>query len=151
MKTERQAIIKEIISEKKIETQQQLMDELLLRGIDTTQATLSRDMRDLRLVKESAGKKLPSYYVISREPEGKAENDDLMRKLLKPSLKSYDNAGNLIVIKTYPGLASAACAAIDGMDIPNLVGTIAGDDTIFVAMKTELAAEDLVERLHELI
>lgn len=149
MKSGRQTVIIDIISEKIIETQQQLIEELAARGIRSTQATLSRDIRDLKLIKEpsSDGR---SRYVQKEEPEEK-KADDIMRAILKPSVKSYEAARNILVIKTFPGLASAACAAIDGMEIHGLVGTIAGDDTIFVAMKTSQLADEMVEKMHEIL
>lgn len=150
MKTGRQTVIIDIISQKNIETQQQLMDELAARGITTTQATLSRDIRDLKLIKEPSSDG-GARYVRKEDPEEEQRADNVIRVLLKPSVKSYESAMNLVVIKTFPGLASAACAAIDGMDIPGLVGTIAGDDTFFIAMKTVQQAEELVERMHVLL
>ena len=150
MKSGRQSVIMDIISEKDIETQQQLMEELMERGVHSTQATLSRDIHDLHLVKEPVfgGK---SRYVCRKEPAKEIKADDVLRSILKPSVKSYEAAQNLIVIKTFPGVASAACAAINGMEIDGLVGTIAGDDTIFVAMKTNQMAEILIERMHEIL
>ena len=149
MKSGRQTVIIDIISEKIIETQQQLIEELAARGIRSTQATLSRDIRDLKLIKEPSADGR-SRYVQKEEPEEK-KADDIMRAILKPSVKSYEAARNILVIKTFPGLASAACAAIDGMEIHGLVGTIAGDDTIFVAMKTSQLADEMVEKMHEIL
>lgn len=150
MKSGRQAVIIEIISENNIETQQQLIDALAARGIRSTQATLSRDIRDLRLVKEPA-EGGGSRYVRKEEPQEEKSVEDLMRVILKPGVRSYEAAENIVVIKTFPGVASAACAAIDGMQIDGLVGTIAGDDTIFMAMKTSGKALELVERMHEIL
>ena len=150
MKSGRQTIILDIISEKDIETQQQFIEELAARGIKSTQATLSRDIRDLKLIKEpsSAGH---SKYVRKQEPEEEKRVDEIMRAMLKPSVKSYESAQNIIVIKTFPGLASAACAAIDSMEISGLVGTIAGDDTIFIAMKTSQLADEMIDKMHEIL
>lgn len=145
MKPGRQNAILEIISEKDIETQDQLMQELAARGVKSTQATLSRDIKDMRLVKE-LGPSGNYRYVVA----AKAETTDLdmrLKKILRESLVSYDVAQNLLVIRTLPGLASAACSAFDSMEIENLVGTLAGDDTAFLAMRDK---ESAVKLYHEI-
>ena len=145
MKPGRQNAILEIISEKDIETQNQLMQELAARGVKSTQATLSRDIKDMRLVKE-LGPSGNYRYVVA----AKTETPDLdmrLKKILRESLVSYDVAQNLLVIRTLPGLASAACSAFDSMEIENLVGTLAGDDTAFLAMRDK---ESAVKLYHEI-
>lgn len=145
MKPGRQNAILEIIAEKDIETQNQLMQELAARGVKSTQATLSRDINDMRLVKE-LGPSGNYRYVVA----AKAETTDLdmrLKKILRESLVSYDVAQNLLVIRTLPGLASAACSAFDSMEIENLVGTLAGDDTAFLAMRDK---ESAVKLYHEI-
>lgn len=127
MKPGRQNAILEIISEKDIETQNQLMQELAARGVKSTQATLSRDIKDMRLVKE-LGPSGNYRYVVAAKTET-TDLDMRLKKILRESLVSYDVAQNLLVIRTLPGLASAACSAFDSMEIENLVGTLAGDDT----------------------
>ena len=145
MKPGRQNAILEIIAEKDIETQNQLMQELAARGVKSTQATLSRDIKDMRLVKE-LGPSGNYRYVVA----AKAETTDLdmrLKKILRESLVSYDVAQNLLVIRTLPGLASAACSAFDSMEIENLVGTRGGDDTAFLAMRDK---ESAVKLYHEI-
>ena len=145
MKPGRQNAILEIIAEKDIETQNQLMQEMAARGVKSTQATLSRDIKDMRLVKE-LGPSGNYRYVVA----AKAETTDLdmrLKKILRESLVSYDVAQNLLVIRTLPGLASAACSAFDSMEIENLVGTLAGDDTAFLAMRDK---ESAVKLYHEI-
>ena len=145
MKPGRQNAILEIIAEKDIETQNQLMQELAARGVKSTQATLSRDIKDMRLVKE-LGPSGNYRYVVA----AKAETTDLdmrLKKILREGLVSYDVAQNLLVIRTLPGLASAACSAFDSMEIENLVGTLAGDDTAFLAMRDK---ESAVKLYHEI-
>ena len=145
MKPGRQNAILEIISEKDIERQNQLIQELPARGVKSTQATLSRDIKDMRLVKE-LGPSGNYRYVVA----AKAETTDLdmrLKKILRESLVSYDVAQNLLVIRTLPGLASAACSAFDSMEIENLVGTLAGDDTAFLAMRDK---ESAVKLYHEI-
>ena len=138
MKPGRQSVILKIISERDIETQPQLMQALAERGIKSTQATLSRDIKDMRLVKE-LGPNGNYRYVQAAKPE-QDDSSERLRKILKESLVSFDLAQNLLVIKTLPGLAPAACSAIDGMHIENLVGTLAGDDTAFLAMRDNESA-----------
>ena len=145
MKPGRQNAILEIIAEKDIETQNQLMQELAARGVKSTQATLSRDIKDMRLVKE-LGPSGNYRYVVA----AKAETTDLdmrLKEILRESLVSYDVAQNLLVIRTLPGLASSECSAFDSMEIENLVGTLAGDDTAFLAMRDK---ESAVKLYHEI-
>lgn len=145
MKPGRQNAILEIISEKDIETQNQLMQELAARGVKSTQATLSRDIKDMRLVKE-LGPSGNYRYVVAAKTET-IDLDMRLKKILRESLVSYDVAQNLLVIRTLPGLASAACSAFDSMEIENLVGTLAGDDTAFLAMRDK---ESAVKLYHEI-
>ncbi len=148
MKSGRQNIILEIISQQDIETQHQLLAALAERGIKSTQATLSRDIRDMRLVKE-LGPNGNYRYV----PAGKNESDDFeqrLKKIFRESVISYDVAQNLFIIKTLPGLASAACSAIDAMEIHGLVGSLAGDDTAFLAMRDDEAARELYHEIEML-
>lgn len=145
MKPGRQNAILEIISEKDIETQNQLMQELAARGVKSTQATLSRDIKDMRLVKE-LGPSGNYRYVVAAKTET-SDLDMRLKKILRESLVSYDVAQNLLVIRTLPGLASAACSAFDSMEIENLVGTLAGDDTAFLAMRDK---ESAVRLYHEI-
>ena len=148
MKPDRQNAILEIIAERDIETQHQLLKALAERGVKSTQATLSRDIKDMRLIKE-LGPSGNYRYVAA----GKAEADGTEQRLktiFKESVVSFDVAQNLIVIRTLPGLAPAACSAIDGMDIQGLVGTLAGDDTAFLAMRDTDAAQTLYHEMERL-
>ncbi len=149
MKSKRQDQILEIIAQEDIETQNQLLAALAARGIKSTQATLSRDIRDLHLVKELSANGVYRYAAGSRE--GILDRNSRLRKIFRESVVDYAVAQNLIVIKTLPGLADAACSTLDGMDIPNLVGSIAGDDTAFVAMKDQASAERLCSELEKLL
>ena len=149
MKPGRQSVILEIISERDIETQHQLMQALAQRGIKSTQATLSRDIKDMRLIKE-LGPNGNYRYVQAAKPE-QDDSSERLRKILKESLVSFDLAQNLLVIKTLPGLAPAACSAIDGMHIENLVGTLAGDDTAFLAMRDNDSALRLYHEIETIL
>ncbi len=145
MKPGRQSVILEIISQQDIETQHQLLEALAERGVKSTQATLSRDIKDMRLVKELGPSGKYRYAIAS-----KAESDDFsirLKKIFRESVISYDLAQNLLVIKTLPGLAPAACSAIDGMEINGLVGTLAGDDTAFLAMRDNDSARTLYHEI----
>ena len=149
MKNARQSIILQLISEAEIETQAQLIAALKERGISSTQATLSRDMRELQLVKElgSNGK----YHYVQSGRLKSDENEIRLRKIFKESVTSYTTAQNLVILKTLPGLANAACATLDTMQIDNLAGTIAGDDTAFLAMKDSQSATEFCREIDEMI
>ena len=148
MKVGRQSVIMDIISEKDIETQNQLMDALAERGIKSTQATLSRDIRDMRLVKELGPK--GNYRYVAAPRQDTSDLDIRLKKIFKESVISYDIAQNLLVIKTLPGLAPAACSALDGMEIEGLVGTLAGDDTAFLAMRDNSYAISFYREIEQL-
>ena len=149
MKLGRQSVIMEIINERDIETQNQLMAALAERGVKSTQATLSRDIRDMRLVKELGPK--GNYRYVAAAKQDTPDLDQRLKKIFKESVVSYDLAQNILVIKTLPGLADAACSTLDSMSIPNLIGSIAGDDTAFVAMKDNAAAERFCTEIEKLL
>ena len=138
MKSTRQAMILELISQQDIETQNQMMEALKERGIKSTQATLSLDIKELRLVKELSPSGSYRYVVVNRDEL--SDYDIRLRKIFRECVISYDYAQNLVVLHTMPGLANAAASALDHMSVPELVGTLAGDDTVFLAMKTNEAA-----------
>jgi len=149
MKTARQETILEIIASKDVETQSQLIDELAARGVKSTQATLSRDIKELRLVKELTGAGGYRYAAAGRDEL--SDFDVRLKKIFRESVTSHATAQNILVIRTLPGLASAACAALDGMDIAGLVGTLAGDDTAFIAMKDTESAENFEREIEQLL
>ena len=149
MKSSRQEKILEIIASKDVETQGQLIDELSAKGVKSTQATLSRDIKELRLVKELTG--AGKYRYVAASKDEMTDSDLRLKKIFRESVTSYATAQNILVIRTLPGLASAACAALDGMDIEGLVGTLAGDDTAFIAMKDREAAENLEKEIEKLL
>lgn len=149
MKTARQKKILEIISGKDVETQNQLISELAAQGVKSTQATLSRDIKELRLMKElNAGGK---YRYVAAGRDDITDYDQRLKKILRECVTSYALAQNLLVIRTMPGLAPAACAALDSMEIDGLVGTLAGDDTAFIAMKDNAAAEEFENEIEKLL
>lgn len=148
MKIGRQSVIMDIINEQDIETQNQLIEALAEKGIRSTQATLSRDIREMHLVKE-LGPKGNYRYVAAPKPDN-SDLDMRLKKIFKESVISYDVAQNLLIIKTLPGLAPAACSALDGMEIEGLVGTLAGDDTAFLAMRDNSLAASFYKEIAQL-
>lgn len=148
MKTGRHARILDIISEHPIETQDELLTRLREEGFKATQATISRDIKDLRLVKTLGSDGKYRYVSASRSSTDIRTN---FSNLFSTSVNSIDVAQNLVVIKTLSGMAQAVCAALDSADYPSVVGTIAGDDTIFIACRTADLAVSLTEELKKLI
>lgn len=145
MKPTRHVKILEIIEKKTISTQQELRRALLDEGYDVTQATVSRDINDLKLIKV----RMPSgkyAYGISGRDEA-LNNPEKFSKLFSEAMIKAENAQNIIVIKTYPGMANALCSLIDAMKNHDIVGTIAGDDTIFIVARTSECAESLKHEL----
>ena len=149
MKSARQNRILEIIAQHDVETQHQLMEELRRQGIKSTQATVSRDIKELRLVKELSPEGRYRYASALRE-EG-TDFDKRLKKIFRESVTSFSVAQNIIVIKTLPGLASAACSTLDAMEIKNLVGTLAGDDTAFLAMYDNESARHLLREIEAML
>ncbi len=149
MKSARQEKILEIIEKFDIETQNHLRNALQDEGIQSTQATLSRDIRDLHLVKEltPAG----TYRYAAGGKDGVSDYELRLKKIFRESVVSYAVAQNIIVIKTLPGLADAACSAIDSMHIRNLVGSLAGDDTAFLAMRDNQSAEHFCKEIESML
>ena len=149
MKKNRQNAVLRIIASIDVETQNQLIDELAKEGIESTQATISRDIKDLHLIKELTA--LGTYrYITSGRPD--ADNHAArLKSIFRESVTSYANAQNIVVIKTLPGLAPAACSAIDNMGIKGLIGTIAGDDTGFLAMNGVSDAERFCKEIETML
>lgn len=149
MKGTRQSEILRIISEVEVETQEQLLDELAKRGIRATQATISRDIKQLHLIKELTGHGAYKYAVSNQKTT--LNYAERLRTIFKECVTSFDVAQNIVVINTMPGLASAAAAAIDGMDINDIVGSLAGDDTAILIMRSNDSAESFCHTIHEML
>ena len=149
MKNNRQAMILEIISQENIETQEQLLAKLQERGITSTQATISRDIKQMHLIKEPVGQGVYKYAVSGNRT--KLNFAEKLRTIFRESITSIDSAANIVVIKTMPGLASAACSALDNMDLPYMVGSLAGDDTAFLLMRDTEAAEAFCGEIKEML
>lgn len=148
MKTKRQSKMLELIRKNEIETQEEILAYLLKEGFAVTQATVSRDIRELKLTKiATAGGK--QKYAVLNEPA-----NDLSQKyvrVLKDGYISMDMAQNILVIKTVSGMANAVCASIDAMNIHEIVGTIAGDDTIMCAIRTTEDTVTIMKRLRKIV
>ena len=149
MKNDRQAMILEIISQENIETQEQLLARLQERGISSTQATISRDIKQMHLVKEPVGQGVYKYAVSGNRT--KLNFAEKLRTIFRESITSIDYAQNIVVIKTMPGLASAACSALDNMNISYMVGSLAGDDTAFLLMQDTESAAIFCEEIKEML
>ena len=149
MKNVRQGEILKIIQAKDIDTQDQLVEKLRARGFTTTQATISRDIKQLHLIKEPVGQGRYRYTVSSQR--NKLNVADKLRTIFRESIISVDSAQNIVVIKTMAGLANAAAAAMDGMSISGMVGTLAGDDTALLVMKDAEMAKGFCEDIHEML
>ena len=149
MKDDRQSKILEIIEREPIDTQEQLQQRLQEQGIRCTQATISRDIKQLHLIKEPVGQGRYRYTVSSQR--NKLNVADKLRTIFRESIISVDSAQNIVVIKTMAGLANAAAAAMDGMSISGMVGTLAGDDTALLVMKDAEMAKGFCEDIHEML
>ena len=138
MKAQRQAKIMEIISNRNVETQEQLLEELKSAGFYSTQATISRDIKELRIVKELTSFGTYRYCISTGEVSGTFSGK--LNTIFRECITNFDYAQNILVIHTLPGLASAAASAIDAMSMSVVLGTLAGDDTVFVVMRDNNAA-----------
>lgn len=150
MKHNRQEVIKNIISTHNVETQEELLTLLNKEGFNTTQATVSRDIRELNLKKISyeGGKK----YAIKNNPKDVEANDDASYiQVLKNSLISMEHSENIIVIKTVAGMAMAVGASVDRLNIREIMGCIAGDDTLFIAIRDKNMAEKVIGEINDVI
>ena len=147
MKTMRHALILEIIESKDIETQEELAEELKNHGVNVTQATVSRDIKELRLLKvlaENGG-----YKYATAERAEKGMNERFIR-IFSESVLSITGAKNLIVIKTLSASANAAAEAIDSLKWPEIIGCIAGDTTILVVLQSEEIVDTVIGRFRSL-
>ena len=149
MKAKRQQEILRIIGERDVETQDQLLAELRARGVQSTQATISRDIKELHLIKEPVGGGRYRYAVSAQKI--KLTFAGRLQVILRESSLSADRAQNLVVVKMMPGLGPAAGSAFDGMEIPAIVGTVSGDDTVLVVLRDEQSAAEFCTELTAMI
>jgi len=149
MKTDRHARIIELIGEHNIETQEELANLLNKEGFQVTQATVSRDIRKLKLVKVPLKNGKQKYAIHSNEIEDQYAQKYV--RILKEAFVSMDSAQNILVIRTVAGMAMAAAAAFDAMNFPGCVGSIAGDDTIMVAIKTTDDTHKVMQLIKDIV
>lgn len=148
MKVSRHAKIIELISQYDIETQEELADRLNQSGFKVTQATVSRDIRDLKLTKMSVNGGKQKYVVLRPEEEGMSEK---YIRVLRDGYVSMDMAQNILVIKTVAGMAMAVAAAIDAMKWKEVVGSIAGDDTIMCAIRSVEDTVEVMDKIRKIV
>ena len=147
VKTDRQNEIIRLITEKEIETQEDLASELRSFGYKVTQATVSRDIRELRLIKVAA--KGGGFKYARPDRIGTAVSERLTR-ILTDSLVSVESSGNIIVVKTLSGSANVAAEALDNLGWPEILGTIAGDNTVFMVVGDHSDTEEITNRIRKL-
>jgi transcriptional regulator of arginine metabolism len=148
MKRERHEVVVELINKYDIETQEELLAYLRKEGFDVTQATVSRDIRQLNLSKVAAGNGRQKYVILKNDDTNLG---DKYIRVLRDGFVSMNMAQNILVIKTVQGMAMAVAAALDAMKFPEIVGCIAGDDTIFAAIKSVDDTKTVIGRLEEIL
>ena len=148
MKSARHNLILEIIESKDIETQEELAEELKNRGVRVTQATVSRDIKELRLLKVLSERGGYKYATVERAEKGM---NDRFARILAESIVNMESVNNLIVVNTLSASANAAGEAIDSMKWSEVMGTIAGDNTLLIIARSDEAAEALVAKLNTLL
>lgn len=148
MKKHRQEKLLELIAHYEIDTQDELIDRLREHGYDVTQATISRDIRELKIAKMTTGK--GTYrYVLPKQSE--AKTGMRFSTTLIDSIVSVDHACNMVVLKTYAGLAQAVAVGIDSMNMQQVLGCVAGDDTIMIVARDVECATVIADRIRELM
>lgn len=148
MKVKRQSKVLELIRKYDIETQEELLDYLVKEGFSVTQATVSRDIRELRLTKIATSNGKQKYAVLHDASDNMSEK---FVRVFKEGFVSIDMAQNILVIKTVSGMAGAVCTALDAMNIREIVGSIAGDDTIICVIRTIEETSILMKKLRKII
>lgn len=148
MKLQRHAKILEIINREDIETQEELADELKKSKMDVTQATVSRDIKELKLIKVLSEKGTYKYATISQS-EGFLSSK--LASIFENTVINVENVQNFVVVKTLSGSGSAAAEAIDSMNFEGIAGTIAGDNTIFILTLNEEKAQEIVKKLKKML
>ncbi len=148
MKTKRQNKILELISSKNIETQEELVERLLDAGFAVTQATISRDIKDLKLIKQQS---VSGEYCYTVAKSRQSSDMELLMRIFRDTVMSIEYANNLIVIKTMSGSANVAAEAIDNLNYSGIMGTIAGDNTIFIATISSEDSQNIVTKFKEIL
>lgn len=148
MKSKRHSKILEIVENYNIETQEELIDNLRLAGFDVTQATVSRDIRELKLLKQMSD--MGTYKYVVQKNDGN-DNQHVYSRALASSVKTVESAMNNIVIKTYPGMAQAVAAGVDSLHEADLLGCVAGDDCIIIVTRDPDSATSIAGKITKLI
>lgn len=148
MKSNRHQKIIELVDNYEIETQEELADRLREEGFQVTQATVSRDIRALKLSKVSCGTGRQKYVTV---PQNDARLNEKYIRVLKDGFVSMDKAQNILVIKTVSGMAMAVAAAVDALEMEEIVGSIAGDDTIMAAVRTTEDTQKVMDKISEML
>lgn len=150
MKNKRHEKILELIRQHSIDRQETMMEYLCDAGFEVTQATISRDIRQLHLVKASDGK--GGYHYVAQEATPRTTHSATrFETIFRESVLKVDYAGNTVLVKCYSGMANAACELFDAMPWQDVVGTLSGDDTFLALMRTEAAAAAICEKLKEYV
>lgn len=148
MKSKRQEKIIELVNKYEIETQEELAELLTQSGFHVTQATISRDIRELRLSKISSHDGKQKYIVMAVKDKG---INDKLERVLKEGYVSSTEASHMVIVKTMPGMAMAVAAALDAMELPGFAGCIAGDDTIMCALRADADVDSLLARINKVV
>lgn len=148
MKSKRQNKILEIIDSNEVETQEELVALLNEAGYKVTQATISRDIKELHLIKVQSSS---GAYKYADNKKNKGNDMDILMRIFRDTVISIESAVNLVVVKTLSGSANAAAEVVDSLHYAGVLGTLAGDNTIFIATTSEQTAEDIVERFSKMV
>lgn len=148
MKRERQSKILELIQTREIETQEELVELLKAQGFNVTQATISRDINELQLGKLPGGN---GKRIIAVQPSGDVHLNNKYIRVLRDGFMSMDNAQNILVVKTVSGMAMAVAASLDALRMKEVVGSIAGDDTIMMAIRTTEEVKNVMDKIREFL
>lgn len=149
MKTHRQSRVKDIVERTVIRTQDELADALRAEGIDVTQATVSRDIKEMMLVKVPTGD--GGYRYAFPAEQSVTVSAARLEKTFQDSVLSVNSSGNIVVLRTLPGTAQAVAYVLDNIRWPEIIGTVAGDDTIFLVVKPEKAVQVILERFESIM
>ncbi len=148
MKAKRHDLIGKLIASENIETQEELANRLREHGLSVTQATVSRDIKELRLIKVLTAEGRYKYATVEK---AEADLQERFIRMFTNCVLSVTSAGNMIVIKTITGSASAAAEAVDSLKWPDILGTIAGDNTIFVAVRDGKSISDMIKKFQKML
>ena len=151
MKSKRQQVILQLIEEHPIDRQEELLQRLKAAGFEVTQATVSRDIRELGLIKTAASGGGYRYVTPANQNAFTPHSAGRFETIFRESVLRVDNAGHVVLVKCYSGMANAACGMFDAMPWQNVVGTLSGDDTFLILMRTEEDAKTITQQLNQYI